>query len=96
VSTNRPAERDAEPAPPWDPARKPEPPRQSYDRLERPSLSIRVGGEWRRAEVMQRENWPDGRVRLLCWVYLPNDSEGMAWRVRSYWWDRAAMRFFQP
>ncbi|MFB7285420.1 hypothetical protein [Actinacidiphila glaucinigra] len=91
-----PAHKDAVEAPPWDPARKPGPRITTYDRLTRPRLRIRVDGVWRDARVQQRQDWPDGRIRVQCEVYLPIEGGYMSWLVRGYWWDTAAMRPVRP
>ncbi|MFJ4847522.1 hypothetical protein [Streptomyces sp. NPDC088733] len=83
-------EADAVEAPPWDPAKRPGPAIRSYG-TQRPRMRIRIDGVWRDAQVIQRQDWPDGRIRMLCDVYLPSEV-GWVWLVRGYWWDSAAMR----
>lgn len=43
-----------------------------------------------------QQDWPDGRIRPLCEVYLPIEGGDMSWLVRGYWWDSAAMRMIRP
>ena len=86
-------EADAVEAPPCDPARRPGPRIRRY--APRPRLRIRIDGVWRDAQVIQRQDWPDGRIRMLCDVQLPSDV-GLVWLVRGYWWDSAAMRPIRP
>lgn len=95
MAEHPPAERDAVEAPPWDPDRGPGMRTTSYDDPARPQVRIRVAGEWCDGRVRQRQDWPDGRVRVLCDVYLPDGIGGMAWYVRGYWWDSAAIRMLQ-
>jgi hypothetical protein len=87
-----PPERDAVEAPPWTEAMGPRPRVTSWPSGKRPTLRIRVGGEWRRAEVLQRQDFADGRVRYLCDVWMPNDVGGTTAIARGYWWDGRAMR----
>jgi len=58
----------------------------------RPTLRIRVDGQWRRAEVLQRQDFTDGRVRYLCDVWMPDGHGGTTAIARGYWWDGRAMR----
>lgn len=59
-----------------------------------PTLQVRVDGQWRRAAVLQRQDWPDGRVAYLMDVWLPDGfrPDSTSAMVRTYWWDPAAMR----
>lgn len=89
--TDRPA-RDATPAPPWNATMGPPPRVRSWPPGKQPNMRIRVDGQWRRASVRQRQDWGDGRVRVLCDVWLPDGIGGDSAVVRGYWWDAAAMR----
>jgi hypothetical protein len=55
-------------------------------------MRIRVDGQWRRASVRQRQDWADGRIRLLCDVWMPDGIGGTSAVARGYWWDSSSMR----
>lgn len=82
-----PAPRDATEVPPWQPAYGPGP--RVTRRRPRPVLEIRVGGVWRLATVLARHDYPDGRVACQVELNLGADSTAS---IRTYAWDRAAMR----
>jgi hypothetical protein len=86
---------DATPAPPWrDDMGIPEPDSRTWPPGKQPELRIRVDGRWRRATVIGRQDWPDGRIRYQCEIWLPDPAARGACtaRTRAYWWDPRTMR----
>lgn len=86
---------NARPAPPWrDDMGIPPPRSRTWPPGQQPRLRIRIDGQWRRATVIARQDWADGRIRVLCDVWLPDPGIGGALTARSqaYWWDARVMR----
>lgn len=96
--TDQPAGRDAEPAPPWREEMGPPPRTRGWPPDRRPRLRIRINGVWRRAIVLQRQDWPDGRTSYLLDVQLPTQPpipgapDALDYYAGTYWWDPATMR----
>ena len=75
----------------------PEPRVRTWPPGRRPAMRVYAEGAWRRAWVLQRQDWPDGRTAYMLDVLLPSrppipgDPHSQDYFVRTYWWGTGSM-----
>ncbi|BCK74068.1 hypothetical protein Srufu_080210 (plasmid) [Streptomyces libani subsp. rufus] len=83
-----PEPREAVEAPPWKPADGPPPHVQTWPRTTRPTLVIRIRGQWRRCPVIAVHTYRDGQRAVQVDVHLDSDT---SYQARTYRWDPDTM-----
>ncbi|MGW7636152.1 hypothetical protein [Streptomyces decoyicus] len=76
-------------APPWAPGEGPPPTVQTWPRTSRPTLRIRIRGQWRRCPVIAVHRYQDGRTAVQVDVHLDSDT---SYQARTYQWNPDAIR----
>ncbi|SHM43807.1 hypothetical protein SAMN05216268_11115 [Streptomyces yunnanensis] len=61
---------------------------QTWDRLTRPVLAVRVRSRWERCPIISVQLYRDGHVAVQVDIHLDSDT---VYQARTYRWDPRAM-----